>query len=502
MRSKLHLALFVGLLLILAGDSRFISAKGADRLNVLLIVADDLRPNLGCYGYPAADTPNIDRLAHSGVLFRRAYCQIPSCNPSRSSFLTGLRPDTLQVYDNSKHFRKAAPNAITLPQYFKNHGYHTRSLGKVFHGEFQQEIQEDRPSWSKPAWRSAATQYMTPASIDILRQLYPKDFNGDRPIPEVMNLRRLKGPAWEAPAVEDAELSDGRTAKMAVEVLGELNSLDQPFFLAVGFVKPHAPFVAPARYFQKGVRSNTLLSKHRALPKETPALAATSREMQGYHGVPQDETLTDDLTRELTVAYNACVSFVDAQVGRILDELERLGLREKTIVVFLSDHGYHLGHVGQWCKNTNFEESLRVPLIVSVPRMGQSAGQATDGIMELVDLYPTLAELCELPEPEGLAGTSFRALLDAPRQPGKAAAFSQHSSNLQDPAAPVGYSVATADIRYTRWQTSEGKTVAEELYQIADGQTMSANLVKDAHYAETTQRLRKLLDEQHINLAQ
>jgi arylsulfatase A-like enzyme len=189
------------------------------------------------------------------------------------------------------------------------------------------------------------------------------------------------------------------------------------------------------------------------------------------------------------------VSYVDEQIGQLLNELERLELREETIVVFLSDHGYHLGDVGQWCKNTNFEESLRVPLIVSVPRAIQTAGQTTEGIVELVDLYPTLAALCAHPEPKDLEGTSFRALLDSPQQPGKTAAFSQHTSNLRDPAAPVGHSIATAEFRYTRWQNPEGKIAAEELYQIADGRTKSANLVKDARYAETAERLRAILNK-------
>jgi arylsulfatase A-like enzyme len=493
MNSKLQMAFCLGMFLTVLSVSRFTAASTADHPNVLLIVVDDLRPNLGCYGYRAAATPSIDRLAKSGLLFRRAYCQISSCSPSRSSFLTGLRPDTVGVYDNSKHFRNAVPNATTLPQYFKNHNYHTRSLGKVFHGEYQHEIRDDRPSWSEPAWRPIATQYLTPPSVEILRQRYPKYFDGVRPIAELMNLRRFKGPAWEAPAAEDVELTDGRTAEKAVAVLHELKSLNQPFFLAVGFVKPHAPFVAPARYFKSNDRSDTMLPEQRALPDGAPAIASTSREIYEYHGVPQDEPLADDLTRELCVAYDACVSYVDAQIGRILNELERLELREKTIVVFLSDHGYHLGDVGQWCKNTNFEEALRVPLIVSVPRATHTAGQTTKGIVELVDLYPTLAALCGLPEPKGLEGTSFCALLDAPQLPGKLAAFGQHTSNLRDPAAPVGHSVATAEFRYTCWQTPQDNIVAEELYQIADGRTKSANLVKDARYAETAEHLRTIL---------
>jgi iduronate 2-sulfatase len=309
-----------------------------------------------------------------------------------------------------------------------------------------------------------------------------------------MATRRYKGPAWEAPPARDADLTDGRTAQKAVSVLRELKSLDQPFFLAVGFVKPHAPFVAPARYFDRVNRPGIQLPAQRTLPNGAPALAATSDEMRGYHGVPQAGVFPDDTTLELTIAYDACVSYVDAQVGIVLDELQRLGLRENTVVLFLSDHGYHLGEVGQWCKNTNFEESLRVPLIISDPRAKKAAGRTTEAIVELIDLYPTLASLCGLPAPPDLEGSCFRDLVNSPQQRGKIAAFSQHQSKLPGEAAAVGYSVRTAEFRYTRWQTPRGQTVAEELYEMDDARTANRNLVREANYALTANKLRELLD--------
>ena len=461
--------------------------------NVLFIVVDDLRPDLGCYGYDAASTPNIDRLAKSGVLFRRAYCQMASCGPSRASFLSGLRPDTVKVYDNGTTFRKAVPDAVTLPQYFKTHGYHTQSLGKVFHGIYRNEIREDPASWSVPAWRPVATQYLTQPSIDILRRRFPKEFDGSRPASELMAMRRFKGPAWESPPVEDSELTDGRTVHKAISVLGELKSAKEPFFLAVGFVKPHAPFVAPKRYFDRLDRSAIKLPAQRTLPDGTPALASTSKELYEYDGGPKADVLSDDLTKELTVAYDACVSFIDQQVGRVLGELERLDLRNNTIVVFTSDHGYHLGEAGQWCKNTNFEESLRVPLIVSDPRKKESAGSSTDGIVELIDLYPTLASLCGLPSPRNLEGDSFDRLIDSPQQPGKFAAFGQHKANASKHPSATGYSVRTEEFRFTQWQTPNSEIVAEELYQPIDGRTGSKNLIDDPRYSADVIQLREIL---------
>jgi len=462
------------------------------RPNVLFFVVDDLRPNLGCYGYQTAHTPHLDQLAQSSLLFERAYCQIPSCSPSRSSFLTGLRPDVIKVYANKKHFRETVPDAITLPQYFKQHGYHTQSLGKVFHGICKNEIVEDPPSWSVPAWRPEATQYLTEPSIEILRQRYPRYFDGKRPVEELMALRKFKGPAFEAPQAEDTDVTDGRIAAKAVQVLGELKKEDKPFFLAVGFVKPHAPFVAPQRYFDLVDPAAVELPAVRELPQGTTPLAATSREMQGYFGVPQSGVFPPETTRRLTSAYDACVAFVDAQIGLVLDELDRLGLRENTIIVVISDHGYHLGEVGQWCKNTNFEEALRVPLLISVPDAGESHGRRTRALVELLDLYPTLVDLCELPPRTGLAGTSFKPLLAAPDQPWKKMARSQHTSKLHDPTVPVGYSVRTDQFRYTQWRSPNGKIVAEELYRIENCRTPDKNLASDPAEAATLAEMRKL----------
>jgi len=470
-------------------------AGGAERPNVLFLVADDLRADLGCYGSSAVDTPNLDRLADGGLLFQRAYCQIPSCGPSRASFLTGRRPDATKIYDNRESFRNYLPEAVTLPQHFKKHGYVTMSLGKVFHGKFQSEIREDPASWSAPAWRPTATQYLERDSLAVLEDRYPEIFDGTRPVEEILNQRRFKGPAWEAPDAADVDLTDGRTAARAVATLGELAKRDEPFFLAVGFVKPHAPFVAPSRYFEKVRGPRIAAPEVRRLPEGTPDLASTSREMHGYHGVPQEGVFPEETTKELIRAYEACVAYVDAQAGRVIDELERLGLREDTVVVFTSDHGYHLGEVGQWCKNTNFEEALRVPLIVSSPRHPDTRGRTADGLVELVDLHPGLSELCGLPVREEVAGASFAPLLDDPGRRWKKAAFSQHAAKLYDPEAPTGRSVRTADFRYVQWQAPDGSIVSEELYRMRGGVTPGRNLTRDRGRRTTLARMRTLLAE-------
>ena len=470
-----------------------LNGSAADRPNVLFLVADDLRPDIGCYGNSAVDTPHLDRLAKEGVRFERAYCQIASCGPSRASFLTGRRPDTTKIYDNRNSFREHLPDAVTLPQHFKEHGYFTMSLGKVFHGKFQSEIREDPASWSVPAWRPTATQYLQPESIAVLEERYPEIFDGKRPLEEVMNLRRFKGPAWEAPDVADGDLTDGRTAAKAVEALGRLAKRDEPFFLAVGFVKPHAPFVAPKRYFEKVHRDEIRMPTMRERPAGTSDLASTSREMHGYHGVPAAGVFPDAIARNLTVAYEACVNYIDAQVGKVVAELERLGLRDDTIIVFTADHGYHLGEVGQWCKNTNFEESLRVPLIVSSPHHTAVEGQVSDGLLELVDLHPSLSDLCGLPVRDDVEGTSFLPLLDDPGREWKKAAFSQHAAKLYDPEAPVGRSLRTEGFRYVQWQGPDGASVAEELYAMNGTLTPSRNIASDPEQRETVERMRRLL---------
>ena len=380
--------------------------------NVLFIVVDDLRPLLGCYGHPEIHTPNIDRLAQRGTLFNRAYCQYPLCHPSRTSILTGLRPNTTGVFSNSTGFREQLPNAVTLPQHFKTSGYHTQSVGKVAQNL---ERQDDTYSWSVPSW----TQ---PSSYDS----------------------RSSVPSWRALDVEDDELRDGRTAKRAIEVLEEIQGTQ--FFLAVGFRKPHLPFYAPKRYYELYNGESLNLPSSANLPKNAPSITDGNFEgFRNFQDVPDEGTLSDAKTLELIRAYAASTSFTDAQIGRVLNHLDALRLTENTVIAFVGDHGFHLGEHGQWLKNTLFEVSLRSPLIVSVP--GQTyQGVKTDALTELVDIYPTLCDACQIPIPSQLEGISMMPVIEQPTRtrPWKTAAFSQKGRS-------TGNSIRTDRYRYTEW---------------------------------------------------
>ena len=354
--------------------------------NVLFIFIDDLRPLLGCYGHPEIHTPNIDRLAQRGTLFNRAYCQYPVCNPSRASILTGLRPETNGVQDNYTYFRETVPDAVTFPQHFKSSGYHTRAIGKITHGP---AAFDDELSWSAPGWRIRRSQY--------------------------------KGiPSWQALDVDDDELRDGQTAKHTVEVLEEIQNLQ--FLLAVGFNKPHMPFDAPTKYYD--------LYDDPITDKVPDVVIPFAHELRAYSDIPSGATplsstfLSQEKTLELIRGYMAATSYMDAQVGRVLDQLDTLGLTEKTVVLLCGDHGFHLGEHETWGKNTLFEVALRSPLIVSIPGQ-EHIGVKTDALVELVDIYPTLCDACQLPIPEQLEGLSMVPVIQEPTTPWKSAAFSK-----------------------------------------------------------------------------
>ncbi|MCA9102738.1 MAG: sulfatase [Planctomycetales bacterium] len=416
--------------------------------NVLFIAADDLRNDLGCYGDRLARTPHIDHLARQGVVFERAYCQQALCNPSRTSLLTGRRPDTLRIWDLPTHFRQLPPDAatpeiVTLPEWFKRHGYFTQNVGKVFHN-WRQEIHGDPQSWSVPAVLHFANHSSDTPQI------------GDRALPP----NQATAPRCERMDVPDAAYFDGRVADLAVAALDECSRRDQPFFLAVGFWKPHLPFNAPAQYWDEYDAENVELPPNPAPPDDVPAVAL-------HHYTVGDETeLSDADVRQLRHGYLAATSYMDAQIGKLLDRIEQLGLGDRTIVVFWSDHGFHLGEHGLWGKTSNFELDARVPMIIKLPG-GANAGERCDGLVELLDLYPTIVELAGLPQPAGLEGTSLRPLLDDPSQSVKPAAYTQHPrpAYYDDRPEVMGVSVRTDGVRYTEWRDfSSGEVRARELY--------------------------------------
>jgi arylsulfatase A-like enzyme len=450
--------------------------QAGKKLNVLFIAVDDLRPELGCYGVSGIKSPSIDALAGRGMRFERAYCQQAVCSPSRTSLLTGRRPDTTKVYDLETHFRKNLPDVITLPQHFKDNGYHTQAFGKIYHGGL-----DDRPSWSVPHTSSKVPHYI---SKEILADVRKRGASGL----EVGG--KNKGPAWESGECADNALPDGHIADRAIEALREVK--DKPFFLAVGFVKPHLPFVAPKKYFDLYPPEHFKLPENYRRPAGAPDVAMTTfGELRAYLGMPKKGALSEQQALELLRAYYASVSYMDAQVGRLMAELDALKLRESTIVVLWGDHGWHLGDQGLWCKHTNFEAAAHAPLILSVPGQ-KNAGGRTSALVEFVDIYPSLCELVALPKPNGLEGTSFAPLLDDPNRPWKKFAMSQYPRPNQK---AMGYSIRTDRHRYTEWQNPADpkQVVARELYDHQSDPLETKNVADDPTNAATVKELSALL---------
>ena len=470
---KIHIIAGGFLLLSLASCGQ---QPAAEKPNVLFIAVDDLRAQLGCYGDPHAKTPNIDELAGNGIVFNRAYCQQAVCNPSRASVMTGRRPNTTKVWDLSTHFREALPEVVTLPQHFKQEGYHTRLIGKVYHD---------------PAWAKDSLSWSAPEILAVTRT------KGKYTLDSNLNKKgSWKADATERANVDDEAYIDGQVSQAAVELLSEIK--DKPFFLAVGFRRPHLPFSAPSRYWDLYDPATLTLPEFRRAPGGAPEIALHNSDvLRGYQDIPDEGRLSEEKIRELLHGYYAATSYIDAQIGKIIDELERLGLRENTIIVLWSDHGFHLGEHGLWAKTTNFELDTRVPLIVSAP--GQELrGVHSDALVELVDLYPTLTELAGLPLPEGLEGTSMKPLLADPYQPWKTAAFSQFPRPWRYKKQPpiMGYSIRTEDYRYTEWQDFEtGEVQARELYDHKKDPRETKNIAGETEQSENIKRLSQVLEE-------
>jgi arylsulfatase A-like enzyme len=424
--------------------------------NILFIAIDDLRPQLGCYGAPLVKSPHIDALARQGVLFESAYCQQAVCSPSRVSVMTGLRPDSTKVWDLVTLFRDVIPEVITLPQHFLQYDYHTESIGKIFH---KPPMQDDEKSWSVPSVRPSTSNWTTPSSKAIIRELVAAaDAQG---VTGKSRYYATLGPVTESAEVADNGYTDGLVADATLVSLQKLaKNPDQPFFLAVGFVKPHLPFCAPTKYWELYDVDDFEPADNPYLPSDCGKYAPTNwGELRTYYGMPDEGPVSDDQAKHLIHAYCACVSYVDAQVGRVLAELERLGLSENTVVVLWGDHGWKLGEHGLWAKHTNFELDARVPFIVSAPGF-QGKGKASPALVELVDIYPTLCELAGLPLPEGLEGLSLVPLLQQPSQPWKQATFTQWPhGNI------MGHSIKTDRYRYTQWAKRDtGQVLERELY--------------------------------------
>jgi iduronate 2-sulfatase len=430
------------------------TAGTAKRLNVLLIVIDDLNTELGCYGNPVVLSPNIDRLAARGVRFERAYCQYAVCAPSRQSFLSGLRPETTGIFEFQTLLRQKMPDVVFLPQLFREHGYFTAGMGKVFHDERQSDREK---SWDFYDDKMRADEQEAAAVKE--RYSHPE---GQRPFTP---WTKLTGP--------EENTRDGSTSRRIAQHMSECNHEGKPFFVAAGFHKPHLPWTAPTKYFDL-YRNRPIAEPHDPPIRGIPPLALMT-ELVGNPSPPRAEAIS---------TYYSCISFMDAQVGVLLDTLDREKLWEDTVVVLFSDHGYHLGdHDGLWAKLTVFDRGCRVPLVIAAP--GQSKGTASPRTVELIDVYPTLAELCGLPPPSKLEGRSLAPLLKQPD-----AGWERPAHSLVHHNDSVGKSVVSERWRYTEW---DGGKQGIELYDHEADPGEYRNLAGDPQHAATAAEMKRLL---------
>lgn len=400
------------------------SKSPSSKPNILFIGVDDLRVELGCYGSPIAVTPNLDRLADDGLLFRRAYCQQAICRPSRASLMTGARPESTGLFHNYVSLRELQPNIVTLPQHFITQGYETAYVGKIFH----KGDTDDANSWSrKPV--GSLPGIASPKGYHLAENTQSKAKSSKEMLAKYGEAARrglMSGPAYEGADVPDHGYLDGYNTLAAIATLKELTAEDKPFFLALGFSKPHLNWTSPKRYWDLYDREKIPLADEQVAPDEAAAMGLhASFELRTRTGIPKKGPIDEELSRTLKHAYLACVSYVDAQIGKMIAALEEAGVRDNTIIIVWSDHGWHLGDMGIWGKATNYEIATRVPMMIWTPDM-KTRGQGTDALVELVDMYPTLCQLAGVEPPKHLEGHSFAPLLDAPNQPWKTAAFSQY----------------------------------------------------------------------------
>lgn len=400
--------------------------------NVLFIAIDDLRPELGAYGSEIAITPNLDKLASEGLLFNKAYCQEPICSPSRASLMTGARPETINVIENFTYFRDANPDIVTLPQYFKRNGYETVHTGKIYHKPAFADLDS---SWSrKPAVnKMIIKKSKTPGGYALPEnQTFSKKATAEVVAKYGKNAPRNglgKGPAYEKADVEDTFYEDGYNAELAIVTMKDMieKNPEKPFFLGMGMKKPHLNWMAPKKYWDMYNPEDIKLAEHTTAPENGATMGLhPSFELRARFGIPKKGPIEGEQARLLKHAYLACVSYIDAQIGKMINALDKAGLRDNTIIMVWSDHGWHLGDMGIWGKATNYEIGTRVPLMIWTPDMKDEVrGAKTDALVELVDMYPTLTELAGLEQPEHLEGQSFVPLLSNPNKKWKTAVFSQ-----------------------------------------------------------------------------
>lgn len=454
----------------------------SEKMNVLFLVADDLRTDLGVYDHPIAYTPNLDRLAKEGVVFEHAYCQYPLCNPSRSSLLTGKRPTTSGLHGNREWFAVTYPDWISLPKYFKQQGYTTIRSGKIFHGGI-----DDTDAWDIGGEeRKFGTTVNTEAPTHVDSQAYWQGYTQSKPQTEPYK-GVVGSDRWEMVEGDEVdELGDTRVADRTLKYLEERKRTGEPFFLACGFYKPHTPFIAPKTFFDlydvEDINLPPDFSSLPAVPVGFPDGAIRRRNADLF----VNRTASPQEAKEFIRAYLACVSYVDWNVGRVLNHLEELGLKENTIVVFWSDHGYQLGEKGKWSKaGSLWEKGTRVPLIIYDPR-AEGNGKPSTRIVELLDLYPTLLELCGLPPNAELEGTSLNPLLQKPEAQWDKPAYTVWNEN--------GKGISGVSVRTERWRYAEffGHGAGRYLTDAVNDPHELINLANDSSYHEVVEHLHGL----------
>ncbi len=465
------------------------AAAQSSRPNVLFIIVDDLRPELGCYGANIIHTPNIDALAEQSLVFDRAYCQEAVCMASRNSMLTGLRPDARKIWTN-RDVREDLNDIDFFPGHFRKNGYHSIGIGKIAHNSW-----EDPRCWSEPHLKpeNIAYEYRTHAGRKIVEQMQRDAKAAGQPDPFLNVIEKIRrGMPWEMLDVEDSELGDGQIADLALKALDRNSDRDSPLFLAVGFLRPHLPFVAPKKYWDLYEADQLPQATIDFFPEGAPEAADNrSRELlTQYRGLPKNLPLDEATKQKLVHGYYASVSYIDAQIGRVLKGLRDAGMEDNTIVILTSDHGFHLGDQSMWGKATNFELSTRVPLLIKAPGM-TTAGRRTHSQVELVDLYPTLCELAGLPKPQHLQGTSIAKLISSPELELREVATSQYPRS-----GAMGHSVRSKDFRYTEWRKLEGgELIHRALYDLREHALEQVNVVEEKEFADVATRLTELLDQ-------
>jgi len=408
-------------------------AEQSERPNVLFIAVDDLRPQLACYGRTQMKTPHLDQLARRGVLFERAYCMVPTCGASRAAMMTSIRPAPGRFVSYTARADQDTPEATTLNTHFQSNGYTTVSLGKIFHYPA-----DNKQGWSEPPWRPQASEYQDEAAQRLAIAKHRKMY------PQRQKVRGLPYESFDAP---DDQYRDHHTASKAIDYLDRFAEREEPFFLAVGFFKPHLPFVAPKKYWDLYDESAIQLPANDQAPKDAPSQAThNSGELRAYATIPPRGRLSDRQARKLIHGYYACVSFIDAQVGRLLDTIDRNGQADNTIIVLWGDHGWQLREHGMWNKHSCFETSMHAPLMVAAP--GVQGAQRVAALTEFIDVYPSLCELCNIDVPKHVQGQSFVPQLLDPSLPGKPAAVGRFRG---------GDTIRTDRYRYSEYRQKGGR---------------------------------------------